>query len=1053
MKLGTSGFAARHNPRAPLRRQAWGTLTALLISVLWMNASAFPQGSPDPLIALLARRPHDEAVLERVVDWCTEQSSLESFSQQLLQSTLPEFAQNRGLAHTVVGRLWDEAGRAGEAFREYEAAWAAGARDPQTRLRMTELLIDTGWGERAREIWANGSEDFSATEVRIRFEIAILCEGPRAAGEWLETQEELVPPAERARWAEAAAVYESAARLFDRGGQVTAAVRCWARAGELDQAMGAWGRSTSPIDDDTALALARLTGDPSLLDAHLEERNDDAALRLRQQLNLAFGAAPRTDTEATPQPEVPEPNPPELREPTATSTQSTPTQRESHARSVLSGNESDIAPLLEPGPPRLAVVAALLDVGRERLARLEWTRWQLAPHAPDKRTWLPRLRRRMPSWFPEVWSPEVPLRLAERTRVDALPEGLIKDLERALVEATPGSALEAQLLFHRGRLTDFDADLGRALRIAPHAPIGSSGELRWVVPLEEAVKRVRGELLALWPGEIRIPDPIDAPLGVAFGRPLHLGSYPLGVTEHRTFRWYLESWEAPPPPPELPAGTAWTSDRVELPHGKSWTAGALAPIHTIIHIPETGWIVVGQGLALLSIEAPHERLRVETRDSIRIRHLPPDVARLLSPALRKYLECLRVARVARWSEQQNFLHGLRRRQGDPTIQWTSALGVDDRLLLRASSGHRVWLSKNKPSESSIRYPGYSMNSTPGVWSRTGSTPAQPVAPQPEPEIAADNKLEKVWTRTVAPASEAQPWIEPLGPEEPNRRAFPEFLRPEVVVARVGDQPCVKVTSGGHVLFYPEDDELPRWISRIPAPLPGPQGFPATTLASTRTGSQERGPHRAGPVGNARKPRIFVFEDTFLVVTDSVHEFTWDGVSRSATLPGDAVAVLDVAKNRAGYWALTNNSDLYRIDEQFELHTQDWRVARSFDLETLDDRLFALQYESGQFRLWEWAGGQAVQRVIPALLADEDRSGQRIVSLGSWGQHLVLLHEDLYLGDLSAAGPTIWTKVVEWPGHRASRATYYLQSRPRTAGNTVIVARPWGVIEGWEVVQP
>lgn len=1109
-------------------------------------AAAIDEATPaaiEQLVRLLRGSPDDSELLARVVDWSLERDALEAVTARLAppdeadsaRETPPRTAAERAIDFHLIARLREEAGQPALAFDAYEHALATGHSLAASRRTFTSLLLRGGWAERAREVWGSGVPDAPPNEVaEIEFRLRHALDGESAAERYLRDEADFVTAETRAVWAGSAGLTALATELWQIGGQPRAAFECALAGGDARRAEKIWREHGFAMDDAQALSLARVLGDAKVLEDHLGDRDDDVAARLRAQLAMSLGSA---GAGRPSEPERTTGGGPDVVDGAARRTAEgdgvgrregvdgrdpllpDPSMRAATARGIIASaaaNPQERAVLSTSGEPRLEVVLAWLVLGEEEPARKEWTRWTLAGSDDPSSALVQRVRARVPHWFAGAELGD-DLAADALRRLETVPaptpssagdvaSAMERTIQRALTRAEAGSAIEAQLLYHRGRVLGRDDDLERALAIAPNEWVTEPrGSVRTRTTIAMAVARLRGvEDVGGGPSEIQIPEPIDAAIAILDGRVASLGAYPFGVAEHLG-TWTLDEWEPASTAIADLAGLTWNPEGAVLPNGERWVAGGIAPVHSVIRLPGAGWVLVGSGLVVLGETAPFERVRLESDARLTATALPPDVTSALSPALALFLGGLEVARVPGWKEADRFLDGIRTWRGDAAVEWAGALGSGERLLVRTTTGERVWLTRERKTPTTPRFFGYERGED-GCLRRLGADTPPPLWPTlreetprepPSPPVH-HGPFELAWQRSAALPQQASPFVEPTGPEPPFQRKLPAALEAETIVAGAGDDPAVRVTSGGHVLYYNGDSGYPLWIRTIATPLPGPHGFPPPPVPPRRTEAPDRGPHRVGPTADARTPRVFLERDGFFVMTDRINAFDWRGRMWTLELDGadaDAIEIRDVCgpppavaapdsaiePSFANYRILLGNrtstdGSLARMETSAADDCTLTVVAlpgvqNAFDLATVGERDYLLGVRHGEFALWEVHRGATVEHPLPTLTLEGDRAGLRITTLGCtkpplahWAEDAVeettlwLLHESLYRGRIvaSPADDTSvmieWEQVLSWPEHDPWRQPFYLQTPPsQSATGALIIGRPWGVVECWRPV--
>ncbi|MEE8142169.1 MAG: hypothetical protein V3T77_03645, partial [Planctomycetota bacterium] len=446
-----------------------------------------------------------------------------------------------------------------------------------------------------------------------------------------------------------------------------------------------------------------------------------------------------------------------------------------------------------------------------------------------------------------------------------------------------------------------------------------------------------------------------------------------------------------------------------------------------------------------------ERLRIESPDAWTFSSIPEEALSELSPALRELLDALQPGPLPAWPALQEFLEGARRRAAEPHLGSAGLVFDGEQLILRTTDGLRAVFAPGPPaSPPTVEFPGYEQRGS--FWVAPGTSWK---GPAPLPDSSPPHTLVLAWSRTTRLPREDHPIIPTVGPDPPRLLKLPAHLTRETIVTREEAGRAVAVTSGGWVLYFPAGENQPAWLTQIPTPLPGPHGFPVLPRKSLSLDSP-RGPEHAGPVSDGRTPRIFLFPDEFLVVTDKVYRFRESGALEEhaiAFLPDEVRAVRDVTIDAYGeIWVLPVAGDhlLSRT------HRVPLDLEGGFQVQSLGSRVVVIGHHRDRFQLQElFAQAKGLKPgallPLPELAAEEDRAGLRITALGEWGEALLLVHDSLYLGEAGAGGWS-WRPLVAWPGKDPFRIPFYLQTAPRRVGDTLMVSRPWGVVEGWKVVE-
>ena len=989
-------------------------------------------GSDDELTRLLDRlrlAPTDEALIERALRWAERRNGVEPIATKL----------NEGATEVdlyLAGRFWESAGRGARALAAYEGA-RNGAMVAPTSARLVHLYLAGGWPEQARDAWKKVDRDALPEEERLRLEYHLAAtngETTRARRIILERAQS-IPAVTRAGWARAASRDHEAARLFQEAGKSDAAFHAWLRAGRWAEALTLHTQGDVQLDDISALTLARGLGAAEILETHLGARTDKSAERMRAQLARSLGRAPAANGDAPPV----APTPPVDRTKISDTERASLSPREQAALELIEKDGEVEEAVKEQVAirtverPSLLVVAALLELDRLDEARRELTRWRLEPNVTESDTWLPRIERDRPSWF--VGDPPPRSLLPKLETLNQNLPSLTARLERAILDADPGSELEAELLFHRGRLTSRSADLERAAAIAPHARVGRrfSG-FRLVESIARALERRKGS-----PPPTEITDQLDSALGVVRGRVVRQRS--TEWIDHEN--WTLESWADAPDPPatEIVPGVQWDRGGAELPiESRTWSAGSIAPLTGVVRLAPSTWLFVGHGLAL--VDESGEAWRIVAAESLDLARLPSHVTGHLSPALRRLVERMAPPKVPKGDTIQRFLEGVKRRRQVETVVVESVLPLDEqRIVVRVESGERaIFVRGAAPTPQTIPA-GYVRRGA--TWIRTGDTPA-PIDASPSPPQAPQRVALSWQRRTETPSRERPDLVVTV-----RAREFP-IPSPETagpVIRAAGNLPRVIVTGAGRVHFYGPEEGPPRWISHVPTPLPGPNGFPGVDDRTTDAHpAGPRGPHTVGPVADARSPLIAFGVKEFFVVTDRVRRFDFEGSSYEIKLARPFERARDITVDSQGaLWVLAGNGSLLLSSHR----TIELPDRGAYDVEAIGPTVYVLGFDPEGYwmRAVDLRRNQSERVPLPKLHYEGDREGLRLSALGRWGRSLLLLHEKLYATE-PAYADTEWRTLAEWPGRDPYRFPYYRQSAPFVVDDTVVIARPWGSIEGW-----
>ncbi len=1001
----------------------------LALGVICAAAVSCPAEEHRALLDALRAQPADAALLDRASDWAARQDGIAALAERVERAARQE---DDAVDLHIAAELWMRAGQRSRAFGAFESAVALEESLPESWHAFIRLHLEGGWPEEASALWERAPKEQLSFEdsAEIRYKLAAAEERQREALEILD--DERVPPARRLRWAVEAERPADAARIARRLGDLS-------RALDYDLAAGRWQVASSlaathslDLRDDQALALARASGDSALLERHLGSRHDPRAGELRRALARSLGveqAAPETMHG-------------EAYESAGATAEAEFGPREAAANALLAAGgagtpEAKAAEkvLLDESyaAPSLLAVLAFDAIGAERPARRELTRWNLEPRIEERERFGARLRRQAPELLvhSRAWidgdDPRSALAKAA-PRGDLSPD-LHDRLERALARAEPGSDAEAVLLYYRGLATGAARDFERAVAIAPRAEVTEMhGRLRRTMPIDEAWAWRQGVFLAgTEPAE---PDPVDAPIGVCSGRILRLSSGPLPDLASAELRAWCD--DPDPPPGEVPGMLPWDESGARLPGGASWRAHRIAPLHSQIRVPSIGWVFLGSGgLALLAgADAPGERLRLEAPGEWNPTALAEaDLAQLPAP-IAGFLRRLQPPEPPAAARVSDFLDAARRRQRDPGLALASVLAApSSQIIVRTSGGQRAVLGERDIGAEESPH----ARTAPAMeWRSPSRRRAEPTAAG-----GAHGALVRRWVEDAEIFHRSRPWILPA----------PSTLRSDRADPLVGEgsdgRHYVAVTTSGTVIFCAHSEARPRWVGRIEPPLPGVGGFPLDPVRPAGA-PRERGPHRAGPVWDVRTPGIVFGDGCFFVVTDRVVRFAFDGRSEPTPLAAPCEEILDLAVSRGRAWVLPGLEQRL-IGEQEVLPLP---RRGGFDLEAVGERLFLLGFDAGAFWLAaiDLAALTLEELPLPPLEADEDRERLRFTTLGRWGDALLLLHDRLYSADMPHAALE-WRVLAAWP-IAPELFPSYLQAPPRVEGDTLIVSRPWGTIEGW-----
>ncbi|MEM7166671.1 MAG: hypothetical protein AAF581_14480 [Planctomycetota bacterium] len=1011
----------------------WGTrLLALAAATMLLvfvhgRSHGFAQQAPIArLAAMLRDAPADEALLARVLDRLLQAGAVASCVELLTGDDADAAALH------VAGRLLEESGQRAAAFTSYERANKRDDALPITRARLVRLYLDADWGMRAQQVWQQGIDAPWDDQVELQYRL-LRAQQDAAASEFLKSADK-VDPLRRATWAEREHDWATAAFLCHAAGAVGRTVELSLRSGAVDAAVAQWQAApTADRRDAVAMLLSRVTGDSSFLLQHLGERQDDAAERLRQQL--------RASTEGVvglPAGTQPRELPPGALNPSADNTGANnsgpnsagaphPTARPpSPADAILAGarDPQSLAAVEALPTPSLARAAALLALGKEARARREFTLWRIDGSDSSQQAWVGYLRTQAPTWFATAPpTPQYVVRAAE-SRVGA--PRIVRRLDQALVTTEAGTALEAQLLFHRGRLLSAEHDLLRARRVAPQAAVGVRHDgFRCVEPIAQAVHRILGESAPLAQTQPTSDGSVaglpTAPVGAVRGEPLLLGRFPHAVRVHEG-PWFLSRW-TDAPRAAAPAAPA------------TGRATAVAPIHSHVTVPGLGTLRVGVGLVLERDDGGW--MQLEATDSWELRTLPEAATSLLPKSCQSFLSALRPAAVPGWAGQEAFLAGATLRHPGATTQIVSTLHDDgkDTLLVCFSTGERAWLTRHAPTTTAQTFTGMRPESD-GFFVDANAPVTAPAPPAPfSDRLVRSDHLRQSLASATAPA------IDAVLRREARQR--PPELEGVAVVARAGTDPLIEITSDGHVCCLGSTGS---WIATIATPLPG-----AGALQTARIRNTVRADAPVpGPIADAATPLILLRDDGFLVLTNSVYRYSWSGPLSRVDL--DATTRLrDATVANDTIWILGERNIYFADASNAHLRTFGATPLGAFDIEACGTTVFVLchpRHSREKFRLLR-SDQSAPWRdcAVPDLTWEGDRASLLLTRLAVWDDHLLLLHDHLYAA-ATRQSPLAWQTLVRWDDQDPFRFPIYWQTAPRVTARGVVVSRPWGVVELW-----
>lgn len=1042
------------------------------------TAAAFATGAVDALdrvVELVRSSPLDETRLARALEFAEEQRAVSTLLDRLTAQA------NDGNTHYAVGRIAELAGSPVRAFDAYHRAVTAPSPSARARGRLALFYWRTGAKERARTIAQEGWELPDAERERLALLLAPTSEARTRLVELAATRADwaLEVARERGELEVRLAVADALERVSER-------IAALLDAGELDRARQAWlARANAEVPVELVYRLARALGDRTLFVDWIADVGvtPAAAPKLLESLDRSLGRVPGSDDSAS--------------DPDATTTDR-PAGATTPTDPVGDGDENDRTSIVLPdrddpaaraslrrslvaereAEPSLRRVLGWIRLGEADEARREWVRWQLDPDPEDEAKWLPVLLREPAAYFVR---PDAPLRVLEeaRRRTEPSPE-FVERLLSALDRVTPGTALEARLLFQRGRLLDRRSDRERASRIAPNLVaqyrLDPASELTATVILAHAIESLPERF-----GSIDLPSPIDAPIGFDALGPARLAVLPVDPANpvDPLARFLddrgplsLAEWRdtARPPTP-----TPNSSDRLRVPRAIADDAATtieldvsgIQPLTGLLRLPNLAYLAWGHGLAVFDFEG-RKLWQVQRPEPLSIGDLPEPIARALPRGWASFLTATdpRASRTSRALEHPRlarFLDDVRARRDDPTVTLRSVLLHGDDWIVHTSDGVRALFRSGEAPVGPVRRrpphadrasyalrtpsPGSSPSERAPFWQRTD---------EPVPPLSAASTPSSGFVR-LARVLGPEPVV---GVPEPPAPAVPvdgsDALRPRVFTAQWGPR-RVEVTDDGWVLGFVGDGPA-RWALEIPTPLEGERGFlPLPERDRTPPLGLPRDQVLAGPASRRGVPRVTWDGGPLLVHTDriwTVHDpWTSDANSTGVAvdpgpleLTGPLPGLRDVAIGSRGLAWLAG--DALHLPESPAIV-----VPGAFDLVCLrdagsDDTVFVLaqRYDLHLYRID--ANGRRTEVPLPdGIVFENDRVHVRMSALGVWrapeDDRLLLVHDDLYALDSDHS----WERLVAWD--EGTRPFSYWQRPPLIVDGRLFVVRPDGAWETWQ----
>ncbi|MFN0057243.1 MAG: hypothetical protein ACKVX7_02190 [Planctomycetota bacterium] len=1068
----------------------------------------------DRLLAPLRRAPTDENAVAQLSRWAADHGGIAPLAEHLERGAT-------GVDAYLAGRFWEAAAAPARAFVAFERSLAAGDASSTTiadvtRLRLTRLCLTSRWRERAREVWAAGPPLTLPPIDRWEIEIRLHAGDPARIRELLAQAIADVPLETAAAWAIEEGHYLEVAALLIEKGRDAEAFRVYLDAADgwrADELLRKYDlvaidaepdpRSPYPISNEERARVFRLTGDGVWLFGLSEEERVrvltapfvSAEQETRNNRTDGVGASSVDNTTAN-----------ALTPTSSNSAAVTATEpRDSLALEVLADpgpfvsdrRSATIQSLCAPGGrPSLAVCLALLAVRDPIAARREFALWQLEPNEFDRTEYLPRVWRQSLGWETTLENEFDVLEAAELLATPSLNDStviteararLIPRLSQAILASDPGSGREAQLLYHRGRLSANHSDMSRAVHIAipsldSSTPIRVREPSRWGTWIRKLSDRI---IMKVGPANLSFSSresDRDRIVGVTRGRALRLSWCSGAATGSQ-----LESWRMDPDPDieevERILGIELEPNRLIGANGAAWSAGALAPLTDVLRWSPKSALVTGLGAALLTWHEDHwrEEWRLESPTPMSLLTIDPELKDQLGVDYELLTRC-RPGPPPDAAPIQDFIKGARLRAGNPNLDVTAWIASPSGAVLRMADGTRAVfeLAALAKAPRHREFPGYRATNlrsdidfeaaAPAFWVREA-----PALEQLLPESGAmpprvfDAEFRRVWQRSAPETTLQQRESWPFGPEPPARLALPAFLETETIVTELRtDQRAAAVTTGGHVLFWQLSTSAPRWIADLRTPLPGPAGFPSAppNLWDDENSQPSRGPHLAGVTSAANTPRLWYFaaEDELVVLTDLVQRV----VAASSDQPRIELVptphatrwtrFADVARTRNGALCLlpatTKSDELWIGADRIALPR-----TGAFDLEIAGEQLYVFGFADGEY----WLAAQRLSEEtplgtdaftllpLPELPVETDRAFVRLCALGRWHDELLVLGRDLLALD-TRTSPSSWRVIISartaWPEQDFGRSFSYVQTPPTVINDELRLARPWGVVEGW-----
>ena len=1015
-----------------------GTGTPLLLMLLLLVPLASPLSGDeiDRVIDLLRVDPDDPVRLDGALRWASRGPGAAALAEALARSGR---SRRDGSDLLLAARVRSASGEGASALGLLEEGLRLSPEDGRIRAALVAAWLDADWPQAAAEIAAVDD----ALDPLLALRLAAALGDLEAVEAQLTAHPTLAGSAAVVALLAAEDLPAVAARLAEEAGDNASAVALRIEAGDFDGAIAAL-EATTLLSTDDALTLARFSGSRRYLDRYRGPLTAGVRAQLEESWQRSLGLRRRLPVEE----ETVAGNPPRV---------SPGGSRIGIAEAIAAGLPStpeDLATLEESAGPSLAVAAAWLQLGEEERARRQLALATLDGFDGDEERWRGILERRRPAWFSPSPSPTaVSSTLA--AAVTATPE-LLSSARRAFAAATPGSSSEARLLFHIGRLTGKTALIERASRIAPGMWVTmalGAGDARF--PLDPGHP-------AAHPAELRMGHVAASPApGTRIGHgqtgPLRVPGFPpIGDSLH------LQRIRLEGPLPDdsrgprldaagVPRAPVVGADQLRAEAINGELLEAIAPLRASLSLSQDSWLIAGSGLAFLDRKGADIAVALVIRwpQKIDLSDLPAALRDALPEGARP---------VTVTADSSPFNRSLR---GNPAL-WTFVEGAADSLRQRAG-GPAIWVELDGTEEGAIEVrvaeqivgtftsapspfpPGGTLAPFAGVdryhqegllWRRSPA-PESPSIEAPPTRVA--ERLERVRTIELARNYGASNWLRPAPPAE----SVTHLATGERVIARAGRSPALAIGAGGTVAWYCRQGEAPLWLSPLlEAPLPGLNGFLAPWMWP---GDVARSPGKTGPSSDAAYPWLWPAtmadgHPRFVVTTDRAWIITEEGIETvEGVLPG---GILDATVDGDGNAIL-----LSRSGDRLLLAGEEIALKRSgvYDIEAVADGLLLLGRDGAGDHLSLLDGPSTTTLPLPDLAQEEDRADLRVAALGRWGNDALLLTRELWILE---EGRRQWRLIIPWQQVGRRQEARWCQSPPRTVGDEVWIARPWGAIEVW-----